>query len=254
MATRVDPTLRRYVSAVTRAASSQGLVIGSYLHGSGALGGFRTQHSDVDLLLVLADTTSRAVAEDVARAVAAVDGCPGVGLELSAVTRSAAVAPAAPWPFLLHVTTEPGDRKIVLGSEGEGDPDLALHYAVVRDHGWTALGPAPAELVGAVARSVLLERLAEELRWGVANASMQYAVLNAARALRFAATAVLCSKTAGGEWALAQGEPADVIGPALAAQRGSSPPAHLTPIQTDWVRHAVARLRLAEHQADRDSG
>jgi streptomycin 3"-adenylyltransferase len=60
----------------------------------------------------------------------------------------------------------------------------------------------------------------DELRWGAANASPAYRVLNACRAWRFAAARELVSKVAGGEWALGRGEGDDAIRAALAHQRG----------------------------------
>ena len=102
------------------------------------------------------------------RAVA--DRCPGRGLELSMVARRHALHPAAPWPFLLHVTTDPTGAKTVLGPQSAGDPDLVMHYAVCRASGIVVRGPAPAELIGVVARSDVFGYLEAELRWAGDNA------------------------------------------------------------------------------------
>lgn len=75
-----------------------------------------------------------------AETLAACDPNPAVGLEASVVTQSAAMIPHAPWPFLVHVTNHPDDSKVVYGVDCDGDPDLALHDAVLRQRGWTAVG------------------------------------------------------------------------------------------------------------------
>ena len=93
-------------------------------------------------------------------------------------------------------------------------------------------------------RRVLLERLQAELAWGLKESSMAYAVLNAARALRYALETTICSKLDGGEWALAHGEPPAVIEPALAEQRGARSSA-LTAAQDQWVRNVADRIRAA---------
>ena len=48
----------------------------------------------------------------------------------------------------------------------------------------------------------VVRAFAGELRWAAERASPSYQVLNACRAWRFLDEDVLCSKTAGGEWAL----------------------------------------------------
>ena len=241
-----DAALRDFALAVTAAAqgASAGLVVGSYLHGSAVLGGFQPGRSDVDLLVVVDDGVEAAQVRALGRALAETPGCPGAGLEASAVTVSAARAPGEPWPFLVHVTTAVADRKIVVGDGHDGDPDLALHYAVARQNGWAVYGPPGSELVGAVPRRVLLERLQAELAWGLKESSMAYAVLNAARALHYALETTICSKLDGGEWALAHGEPPAVIEPALAEQRGARSSA-LTAAQDQWVRNVADRIRAA---------
>ncbi|MHB8450985.1 MAG: aminoglycoside adenylyltransferase domain-containing protein [Mycobacteriales bacterium] len=238
--------VRGYASVVVAAAqlASDGLVAGAYLHGSAVLGGFQPGRSDVDLLLVVDGPLTRTQSARVGRAMVGVSSCPGVGLEASAVTVSAARAPGGPWPFLVHVTTAVANRKLVVGDGHDGDPDLALHYAVARQNGWAVCGPPGYELIGEVPRGVLIERLEAEIAWGLEQSTMAYAVLNAARALRYALGMTICSKLDGGEWAIAAGEPAAVIEPALAEQRGARPSA-LSAAQKEWVRGVAARVRAA---------
>jgi Aminoglycoside adenylyltransferase, C-terminal domain len=230
---------RAAVAAARAVAGAQLLAV--YLHGSAVLGGFVVGHSDVDLLLVIDNPTDTVGATALGHALLSVPGCPGSGLEASAVTRLAAMAPSAPWPFVVHVSSSLGNRKLVLGETDGGDPDLALHFAVVRQSGRTLMGPVPEDLVGQLPRDIILEHMRSELRWGLESAPMAYAVLNAARALRFAAENVLCSKLDGGSWAIAHGEPADIVAVAMNEQRqGLANP--ISAEQGAWVRSVAARL------------
>jgi streptomycin 3"-adenylyltransferase len=117
---------------------------------------------------------------------------------------------------------------VVDGSRHPGDRDLVLHVAVARDHGWSAgdpvaaSAPSPADVFGAVAHQTVVGQLAAELRWAAERAPASYAVLNACRALRFVTDGSLCSKTSGGEWAIAAGIEPDLVSCALALRRGSA--------------------------------
>src|SRR5687768_4353514 len=97
------------------------------------LGGWRADRSDVDVLVMvdrpLTPSQQSRVAETWSE-----DSlpCPGVGLELSVVTRDAAARPEPRPPFELHVTTDPHDRKVIDGHGHPGDPDLVLHFAICR--------------------------------------------------------------------------------------------------------------------------
>ena len=118
-------------------------LVGVYLHGSAVLGGWRPTTSDVDVLVLVVDECAHVeVSERIAAALASA----AAGLEASVVEARAAAMPATPWPYVVHVTTDPTpDRKIVWGG---GDPDLILHYEVARTHGWAAYGPPPASVIG----------------------------------------------------------------------------------------------------------
>ena len=229
----------------------------AYLHGSAALGGWVPALSDVDLLLITSDDITSAELEALARALVDTSGhCPGRGLECSAVTLSQAAEPAPPWPFLLHVATgpdEPGGHRVVHGCAGTGDTDLLMHYAVCRAGGWPVRGPAAPELIGAVPRPAVLAYLADELRWGLDHAPEAYAVLNACRAAIFLTHGQIVSKIAGGESALRTGSgPADVIGRALAQQRGLETGHTAGPDAAAFVLDVAQALRAAADAGKRE--
>jgi aminoglycoside adenylyltransferase-like protein len=198
-----------------RLAAAVAAVIGrdlaaAYLHGSAALGGWVATRSDFDVLFVVADDVTDAAVAAIANVLAQAGECPGRGLEYSVVTGSQAARPAPPWPFVLHAGFGHGGPGLVTGRSMSGDPDLLMHYAVIRSAGIVLAGPPPEAVIGPVSRTVILAYLADELAWGLANAPECYAVLNACRARVFLDDDRIVSKVAGG---------------LVALRRGSGPPA-----------------------------
>ncbi len=174
------------------------------MHGSAALGGWVPHVSDLDYLAVVADDVSspRTSWSELGDHLAEVTDAP---IELSLIPESLARRPRPPWRFLLHVATDGSadraGRRVVL-DDGDGDPDLLLHLAVVRAHGVAVHGPEPARLVGTTSRGAILDHLASELDWGATNADARYAVLNACRAWHYVCTGELVSKLEGGRAAI----------------------------------------------------
>jgi hypothetical protein len=223
---RVDPALDAYLRkvAVSLARALGPGLVGLYLHGSGALGGWSAERSDVDLLGVVARRLGRRAKQAAAaRLLHPALACPAErGLELSLVTAAVAAAPPPLPPFELHVSTAPPAPTSHLGGPDATDADLLLHLAVCRRSGVAVSGPPPAEVLAEPPRAWLLERAAEELRWTLRHGSFADRVLNACRAWRLLEDGELCSKLDGGEWARPRADPS-LVDAALAAQRGLAP-------------------------------
>jgi predicted nucleotidyltransferase len=201
-------------------------LVGVYLGGSLALGGYAEARSDVDVAVVTGGVLSPGIKTTIVDSVRHESlPCPARGLELvvyTAETLGAATAGAGyelnlntgrAMPF--HVSYAPGD--------GEAEHWYALDRAMLRDHGRALLGPPAGEVFTAAPRSVLLGLLAESIRWHeqVGVARDDDAVLNACRALRYADEGRWSSKQEAGEWAgdrLADGA---LAADALALRRGS---------------------------------
>lgn len=185
-------------------------LVGVYVHGSAALGGFGPG-SDLDVLVVAA---SDAEWTRLAGRLLADCGQPRP-LELSVVDASACAHPARPWPYLLHVNS--GESRFSLNPDA-GDPDLIAHYAVTRAAGITIIGPPAVDVFGPVVRDELVAYLRDELGWATNSADQRYAVLNACRAVAYAEEGVLLSKPDGARWWLRRFGPEPLVEHALLAQ------------------------------------
>src|SRR5258706_4253083 len=112
-------------------------LIATYLHGSAVLGGFVDGRSDVDVLFIVDSPSDEEMLHASTRALTSASAqCPGRGVELSVVTPAGARHPGAPWPFLLHMTTDPanapGNDRVIVGTGRSGHPAIVLHTAVYR--------------------------------------------------------------------------------------------------------------------------
>jgi len=219
-------------------------LVGNYLHGSAVLSGFTRARSDIDLLAV----TTSALTDNLKRQLAAALSqtalpCPADGLELSVVTHATTLVPVPTPPFELHLATATGPHgtaKVVDGRGHPGDPDLLLHFAVCRDHGrQLGDGPPPPAVFAPIPRAWLLAGLARELVWGERHGTVEYRVLNACRAWRFAEEGVLCSKVDGGRWARDRVEAPTMVDLAIARQQGQ-----LVPLPDPATVSALVRLVL----------
>lgn len=209
-------------------------LIGVYVHGSAALGGFN-EGSDLDILVV---ADSGRGAAGLGRSL--LDAGALHDLELSVVSTAAAQHPQEPWPFLLHVT---GAEQRAQPDAGAGDPDLIAHYAVTRAAGIALRGPEPARVIGSVDREQLLRYLADELQWGLDRGDERYAVLNACRAVAYLGTGRLLSKIDGARWWLEARGPEDIV---TRARESQATAVDLGPVSTRaraFVTDRIEELR-----------
>jgi len=221
----LDPESAVYVEAV--ASRLRGVLgedlIGVYLHGSGALGDFTPERSDVDVLAVssraLYAEEKRRIAEDLKESALP---CPAVGLELHVVLSGALREPSVAPRFELRVTTDKskGTERVIDGQGQAGDPDLLMHFAVIRERGRVLTGPRPSGIFPRIPRAWLVSAFIGELQWAEQHASPTYQVLNACRAWRYLEDGVLCSKLEGAVWAKDRVTDPSVIEAAIRHRRG----------------------------------
>jgi Nucleotidyltransferase domain/Aminoglycoside adenylyltransferase, C-terminal domain len=237
----VDEYLRTLARILARELGDD--LTAAYLHGSAALGGFRLDRSDVDVLVVVERSLPRARLRRLAAAVGHAGlPDPACGLELDVITREAALQPRHPSPLELNLFTSAERHEVHLGADIGTSTDIVLHLAVVAVAGVALAGPPPADAIGEVPRAWVAAELRNELAWGLDHASPAYQALNAARAWRFAEEGVVCGKIEGGMWALGRGHDR-VIRDAIAFQEGRTERAPDPAAAATLVR--VVRDRLA---------
>lgn len=197
-----------------------GGLVGLYVHGSAAMGGWTLPLSDVDVLAVIGRT---ATAEEKVSAAAVVLGpalvAPGAGLEFSVVTTASLATVSERPPFELHGSTGHG-AKVIDGEGHPGDPDLVLHYAVSRERGVAVVGPPVSSVFPVVPRAMVIRGLVDELGWAREHAPVRYQVLNALRAWAYAETGRLLSKFEAVGWAEGRGRYVELARAAWRAQVG----------------------------------
>ncbi len=215
---------RRVVSAARESFGED--LLGAYLHGSLALGGFTWEKSDVDLLFVAARVPEMPKRAAFLRAVLALDGeAPPKGIELSAVTRAAAENPVFPPPYFLHYSpahreTYRADLLGTLGTLCGEDPDLSAHFAVTRARGVALFGPPPAEMFGEVSRADYLRSVWSDIQSAETDILRDpvYVILNLCRTAAYLEDGAIRSKAEGGAWGSAR---LPTWGPLLAAARAA---------------------------------
>lgn len=248
----MDFASERYLTSLTKAMDVVlgAQLVGVYLHGSAVLGGFDARRSDVDIVVVSNGPMSREQQTAAALSLSEEElPCPARGLELSVVTHEVALHPSARPPFELHITTTPGDSKVVDGHGGAGDSDLVLHFAVCRTAGQLIGSGLPRqEAFSPVPQALVLDQLVQELEWSAEQVPNEYAILNACRAWRYATDGILVSKVEGGEWALnhvSERALVDLIKKGLNRQRSLTSPGFDDSAVQQFVREIRAKVRPA---------
>jgi hypothetical protein len=233
-----------YVEAVAAALEEvlREALVGIYVHGSLALGGFVPERSDVDMLVLTSRSLTNQEKQEVAnRTSQASLPCPGLGLELSVVTVEGIRDPSKRVPFEVHVDTKSG--RTVDGAAHHGDSDLALHFAVCRAAGIALRGPHPRQVFPEVPRSWLLEGFAAELAWAEEHADWGNGFLNACRNWRYLEEGKIGSKLEGAAWASEQVTDPSAIDQAAAWKGGLRPDPPSPEIARSFM--ALVRERLA---------
>ncbi len=208
-------------------------LVGLYMHGSAALGGFGSA-SDLDMLGVVIDLPSPGT---LARDLVSLQL--DHPLELSVVSAEAAHAPSSPWPYLLHVNGKEHRWQL---DDGTGDADLISHYVVTRARGVAVRGACPSAVIGEVSEDIHRDYLATELAWALGYADARYAVLNAARAQAWHQDGLVLSKVDGAHWWLTHQGSDSVVQDALEAHIAGGDLGPCDSSQMDFVEAVRGRL------------
>ena len=183
-------------------------LLGVYLHGSAAMGCFRAEVSDLDLLLVV----EHAVLEE--KKLRFLQGilelnreAPDKGFELSVVRRIHCDPFVYPTPFELHFSNTwlpdcMKDTEEYVRRPHGGDPDLAAHITILHHFGKVLYGPPIAEVFAPVPKEAYFDSIWRDIREAEGDILEEpvYVILNLCRVLAYAQEGKILSKKAGGEW------------------------------------------------------
>ncbi len=191
-----------------------GNLVGVYLHGSLALGGFSPDHSDVDLLVVTGDQTTTAAKRGLLQMPLRASGDP-VDIEISLVRRDQLNPWRHPTPFDLHFSESHRaevERELKADDiapwihKPRVDADLAAHISVVRSRGVVLHGAEAGDVLPEVPFDDYLESVLADFVWirdhGSEARSPSYPILNACRAWQLCEQRTVASKQEAGRWAL----------------------------------------------------
>ncbi|UUX33176.1 aminoglycoside adenylyltransferase domain-containing protein [Fundicoccus culcitae] len=231
-------------------------LVGIYLHGSLALGGYNPAVSDVDFIVVVKEALSK---EQKMWLVADfeehwMDDAPEKGLELHVMVLSAAQHYRYPPQFDFHFTNNllaqyhQNPTQLIQMMQGE-DVDLVAHLAVLQQAGKTLYGAA----VQDVFAPVPAEDYWKSIVWDIQDAEQlvmaqpMYVILNLCRALAYKETHQLLSKEAGASWALQQlaDEWMPLVSQALSAYRQQGKLAY-TEDMLAWTHYMLKRMELTQ--------
>ncbi|WP_051507022.1 aminoglycoside adenylyltransferase domain-containing protein [Saccharibacillus sacchari] len=235
-------------------------VVGVYLHGSLAIGGFNRATSDIDLLVVTEGQPERTQLQKLTLAVRDLHRQlpEGRHIEFTVIEASALRPFVHPAPFIYHYSAAHRERyatdpEYVCG--GWEDPDLAAQVAVAYERGIPLHGLPLRELYPPVPR----EAYVRSIRNDVSNAESEisenpvYLTLNLCRVLMFLQEGYIASKKEGGEWGTkALPEWKEVIDPLLAVYKETSrgdieiPAAKLTAFAKEMQSRIDAAASLIE--------
>ena len=216
-------------------------LVAAWVIGSGALGDFDRDRSDVDVQAVSSIRHSRAELRRLAAALSH-DAlpCPVRGLEFVVYAREDLGDPAGP-AFQLNLNTGRGMRQHEgLDPRSEARFWFTLDVAIARDSALPLIGAVPSTVLPVLPRPLILHALSEALDWYGANDDAQ-AVLAACRAWAWAADGSWLSKGRAARWAIAQlPDPRPVV--AALEHRGDPRAAGPSPAEAAAFRRFVRAM------------
>lgn len=190
-------------------------MVGISIHGSLAFGCFHWKSSDVDFLVITRREPAQIQKEAMIRTLLKLlPLSPPKGLEMSVVLLEHCTPFRYPTPFSLHFSPIHleacrADLAGYCRNMHGVDRDLAAHFAVARQVGFSIYGPPPIQLFRPVPRACYLDSILRDIADAEveAPANPTYFVLNQCRVLAYLRDGLVCSKEDGGLWALEHLDP-----------------------------------------------
>jgi predicted nucleotidyltransferase len=239
-------------------------LIGVYLHGSLAMGGFNEISSDIDLLIITRNKLSLENKKDLSQIILKLsEKAPANGFELSVVALEFLKNFAYPTPYEFHFGTDHlqqfKEGKIDF-TDGKTDPDLAAHFVITKKRGICLFGQPIAEIFPDVPGKYYLDSVTKDVEWSYERISEgadtgklnvpDYGVLNFCRVIALVTEGLITSKLEGGNWAL-ENLPEKyhpIIGEALKEkmQSGSAEKVEASLLK-NFAEYAIRIIRASPH-------
>lgn len=180
-------------------------LVGSYLHGSLALGGFHLGQSDIDLICVTANPLTLTDKEAVARILLKASGNP-FPIEISFLNFGQLKAWSHPCAFDFHFSEDWRDRFNAGNFEQPAnDPDLAAHLTILHHRGITLDGKPIETIFRNVPHEDYLDAILADFDdcLHFIESNPVYSILNMLRVYRYVKDKVVTSKEEAGIWGIA---------------------------------------------------
>ena len=191
-------------------------LIGIYLHGSLAMGGFNEISSDIDILIVTKNKLSMKSRRGLSQIILKLsEKAPAKGFELSIVALENLKNFVYPTPYEFHFSMDRLQsfrQGKVDFADGKTDPDLAAHFVITKERGICLFGEPIAGVFPNVPRKYYLDSVIKDVEWsyemivkGKDNGTLDvpvYGVLNFCRVVALINEGTITSKLEGGKWGL----------------------------------------------------
>ncbi len=198
-------------------------LVGIYLFGSAAYGGYEPGISDLDVQAVVANSLSTCERKEIAGCLAHQTlPCPARRLEFVCYAQPA-IQPAARHPqFEMNFNTGAGEQdRLSLDPAEEPSHWFVLDIAMGRERGRCLMGPEPSHIFAELPRLWELEAIADSLAWHSKHEpTSANIVLNACGGWRYVVTGRWGSKLEGAAWAQQQPACPAVVEHAVQRRRG----------------------------------
>jgi len=191
-------------------------LIGIYLHGSLAMGGFNPESSDIDFLVVVRERLPLKIKKKLIDwTLRSAKRSSAIRLDYSILTLDQVKNFQHPTPFELHYSND-WQKKYQRGdfdwAKQNFDPDLAAHFAVTKKRGLVLTGKPINEIFPTIPEKYYLDSIIKDFRWsedkimkgpdsGICRVPV-YGVLNHCRVLVYLQDKLITSKVEGGQWGL----------------------------------------------------
>ncbi len=205
---KIDILIKKFVKFSKQILKNN--LIGIYLHGSLAMGCFNELSSDIDLIVVVSQTLTKAGKQKYLDMVVKLnEEAPKKGIEMSIVLKDYCKSFIYPTPFELHFSTHYLDLykknpNEYLEKVKGTDPDLAAHFTVIYHRGKTLYGDEVKNVFEEVNQKFYFDSIYLDIKDAKEEIIKNpvYLTLNLCRVLAFKKEGLILSKEEGAKWGM----------------------------------------------------